>query len=67
MSVPEVERVAVLRARTEDAIVDLETIRSSDAAAADAIQAVRLTTHTLRSFWVPALDAFLERHRGPGG
>lgn len=56
------ERVAVLRARTHDAIVDLEAIRSRDPAAAEAIQAVRLTAHTLRSFWVPALDEFLDRH-----
>lgn len=57
------ERIAVVRARTHDAIVDLEAVRSNDPAAAEAIQAVRLTTHTLRSFWVPALDDVLDRHR----
>ena len=53
------ERVAVLRARTHDALADLEAIRSSDPAAATALQVVRLTGHTLRSFWVPALDQLL--------
>ncbi len=60
-----VERIATLRARTHDAIVDLDAVRSSDPAAREAMHAVRLTAHTLRSFWVPALDEFLDHHR-PG-
>ncbi len=30
------------------------------------MQVVRLTLHTLEAFWVPALDATLERRRDPG-
>lgn len=48
--------LARLRARVEDAIVDLGAIRSSDPAARAAVLAVHLTAHTLRELWVPALD-----------
>lgn len=51
-----VDGAASLRARVVLAIADLDQIRSSDAAAARAIDAVRLTTMTLEEFWLPALD-----------
>ncbi len=56
-------QIAILRARTEDAIIDLATIGSRDPGADRALRAVRLTTHTLLAFWVPALDALLARQR----
>lgn len=65
MSAADHDRVAVLRARTDDAISDLASLRSTDPAATGALQAVRLTAHTLRSFWVPALDELLARYE-PG-
>ena len=49
--------LAALRARTQDAIDELAGVRCADPAATDAIQAVKLTTRTLCSFWVPALDS----------
>jgi hypothetical protein len=58
-----VNPLAGLRALTQDAIDDLAAVRCADPAAADAMQAVKLTARTLRSFWVPALDV----GRGAGG
>jgi hypothetical protein len=44
-----------LRARTREAIDELGGIRCSDPAAANAMDAVRLTMHTLESWWLPEL------------
>ncbi len=57
--------LATLRARTQDAIDDLADVRCADPAATDAIQAIKLTARTLRSFWVPALDAGGDAPDGP--
>jgi hypothetical protein len=52
--------IAALRARTDEAIAALARLRADDPAAASAMQAVRLTIHTLRSFWLPAIDHRLD-------
>ena len=44
-----------LHARTRDAIDELRRIRCPDPAAADALDAVRLTAHTLEHWWLPEL------------
>ena len=48
--------LAELRARTVDALDELGDLRSHDPAAARAMRDLRLTRHTLESFWIPALD-----------
>lgn len=55
MSTSADDQAASLRAAVVVAIADLDQIRSSDAAAARAMHAVRLTTMTLEEFWLPAL------------
>lgn len=44
-----------LRARVDAAIADLAELRSSDPAARNAVDAIKLTRHTLESFWAPAV------------
>ena len=44
-----------LHTRIREAIDELRAIRCSDPAAAEALDAVRLTTHTLESWWLPEL------------
>ena len=51
--------LAELRARTDDALRELDELaaqRHHEPAADAAMRAVRLTLHTLESFWIPALD-----------
>lgn len=55
------EPLAVLRARTEDALAELDELEIADPAATEAVHALRLTAHTLRAFWVPVLDEALGR------
>jgi hypothetical protein len=57
--------LVAVRARTVLAIDDLAGIRSGDPAAAHAVQAARLTAHTLRSCWIPSLDAALANRPDP--
>jgi hypothetical protein len=52
---------AALLARTGDAIDDLRQIRCTDPAATDALDAVRLTIHTLEHWWVPELTRLAAR------
>ena len=52
-------RLARLRARTDDAVGELDDLAGlhrHEPAAAAAMCAVRLTRQTLESFWIPALD-----------
>ncbi len=61
-----------LRARTSDALDELDEIRCWDPCAATALGAVRLTRFTLDCFWIPTLDDLLAARRtepdgtGPG-
>ena len=50
-----------VHARTRQAIDELRAIRCSDPAAAAALDAVRLTTHTLESWWLPELARIAAR------
>lgn len=53
------DSVGQLRARAGDALGELDELielQRHDPAAASAMRAVRLTRHTLESFWIPALD-----------
>lgn len=53
------DSLAQLRARTGDALRQLDELaelQRCEPAAAAAMRAVRLTRHTLESFWIPALD-----------
>jgi hypothetical protein len=56
------DRAAGLLDRTEEALADLATLVSRDPAAQRAMAAVRLTAHTLRSLWVPALERVAHEH-----
>jgi len=47
---------AALRARTREAIQELRGIRCADPASADALDAIRLTVHTLEQWWLPELS-----------
>jgi hypothetical protein len=49
-------RADVIRARTRNAVDELRRLRSSDPAAADALDAIRLTVHTLEQWWLPELS-----------
>ena len=44
-----------LQARTRAAVDELRNIRCSDPAATSALDAVRLTIHTLEHWWLPEL------------
>ena len=60
--------LAQLRARTGDALAELEELielQRHDPAAHGAMRAVRLTRHTLESFWIPAIDYDLEANLSP--
>lgn len=57
------DRLARMRARTADALTELDELRSHDPAAASAMRAIRLTRFTLEWFWVPALDDLLAAQR----
>ena len=53
------DSLAQLRARTGDALGELDEFakhQRHEPAADAAMRAVRLTSHTLESFWIPALD-----------
>ena len=50
-----------VHARTREAIEELRAIRCSDPAAEAALDAVRLTTHTLESWWLPELARIAAR------
>lgn len=50
---------AELRARVQDALVELRSLRCSDHAAAGAIDAIQLTEQTLAEWWAPTLDQIL--------
>ena len=50
-----------LHARARQAIDELRTIRCSDPAASAALDAVRLTAHTLESWWLPELARLAAR------
>jgi hypothetical protein len=47
---------AALKARTREAIQELRELRCPDPAAAGAIDAIRLTVHTLEQWWLPELS-----------
>jgi hypothetical protein len=57
------EHIARLRARTSDALGELDEFRSNDPCAATALRAVRLTRYTLACFWIPTLDDLLSAQR----
>ena len=60
------DSLAQLRARTGDALCELEELtelQRHDAAAHGAMRVVRLTLYTLESFWIPALDHDVEAER----
>lgn len=63
MNEPTDDPIAVVRARTHDALVELRAIDSRDAAATVAMHAVRLTAHTLEAFWMPSLGPPAAPHR----
>jgi hypothetical protein len=46
---------AALQARAVEAIEELRAFRCADPAADDALDAVRLTIHTLEQWWLPEL------------
>jgi hypothetical protein len=48
-------RAAALDARARRAITELRGLRCADAAAAEALDAVRLAVHTLEQWWLPEL------------
>lgn len=52
----DVHRVRALLARTTEALAELRSVRATDEAATDAMQAIRLAAHTLETLWLPALD-----------
>jgi len=52
-----------LRALVDDALVDLAGLRIDDPTAAPARHAIRLTSRTLRCFWLPAIDDLDNRQK----
>ncbi len=48
-------RLDLLTRDVERAAAELTSLASSDPMANSALQVARLTAHTLRSFWLPAL------------
>ncbi len=50
---------AELRARVQEALVELRSLRCTDHAAASAIDAIQLTEQTLAEWWAPTLDQIL--------
>ena len=52
---------SALLARTGEAITELRKIRCADPAAEDALDAVRLTAHTLEHWWLPELTRLAAR------
>jgi hypothetical protein len=52
---------AALQVRTRQAIDELRAIRCSDPAADAALDAVRLTVHTLEQWWLPELSRLATR------
>jgi hypothetical protein len=48
-------KTTALEARARQAIQELRRIRCADPAADDALDAVRLTIHTLEHWWLPEL------------
>lgn len=61
MSPLQIERAATVRDRVEDALIELQTLRCADHAAAAAMRAVKLTEQTLTCWWLPLLDRTVER------
>ena len=56
-------KATALDARARHAIQELRTIRCADPAADDALDAVRLTIHTLEHWWLPELARNLSEIR----
>ncbi len=51
---------AELRARVQDALVELRSLRCTDHAASEAIDAIQLTERTLAEWWAPTLDRLID-------
>jgi hypothetical protein len=56
-------KAAALDVRAREAIEELRTIRCADPAADEAMDAVRLTIHTLEHWWLPELARSLSESR----
>ena len=56
-------KATALDVRARQAIEELRTIRCADPAAEDALDAVRLTIHTLEHWWLPELARSLSEMR----
>jgi hypothetical protein len=56
-------KATVLDVRARQAIQELRKIRCADPAADDALDAVRLTIHTLEHWWLPELARSLSEIR----
>ena len=54
-------RAAELHARATEAIDELRAMNCSDHAADEALDAVRLTVHTLEQWWLPELARLLAK------
>jgi hypothetical protein len=52
-------RSVALHNRTREAVDELRGMRCSDPAAAPALDAVRLTVHTLEQWWLPELTRLI--------
>ncbi len=65
MTAARVERAAAVRARVDDAAVELRALRCADHAAAPALRVIKLAEHTLTGWWLPLLDATLDREEPP--
>lgn len=61
MTPAQLERAATMRDRLEDALVELQSLRCTDHAAATAMHAVKLTEQTVACWWLPLLDRTIER------
>jgi uncharacterized cysteine cluster protein YcgN (CxxCxxCC family) len=53
--------LAELVATVDAAVLDLSMMRCTDPATREALRVVKLTAHTLRSFWLPTLDAVADQ------
>ena len=47
---------AALKTRTREAIQELREMRCADPAGTDALDAIRLSVHTLEQWWLPELS-----------
>ena len=56
-------KATALDVRARQAIQELRTIRCADPAADEALDAVRLTIHTLEHWWLPELARSLSEIR----